>query len=89
MKNKLNLMKLLTVSILLSLFTGCATTSMYDEDLDGVKNNKDICLGTPKNVIVDKYGCSNDSDMDGVLDIYDKCKNSLFTDIVNSTGCKI
>lgn len=89
MKNKSNLIKLLTLSILLSLFSGCATASMYDEDLDGVKNNKDICLGTPKNVTVNKYGCALDTDKDGVLNIYDKCPNSLFTDIVNSTGCLV
>ncbi len=88
MKNLLNIKKLSTTLIALFLFSGCATTSMYDEDFDGVKNNKDICLGTPKNIKVNKFGCALDSDKDGVLDIYDKCPNSKFTDLVNSTGCK-
>jgi hypothetical protein len=80
-----NLLSLLIAGI---VFSGCAAT-MYDEDLDGVKNNKDICLGTPQNTKVDKYGCAGDSDFDGVLDIYDQCKNTVFTAIVDSKGCAI
>ena len=75
------------VGFLLISFGGCAAVT-YDEDLDGVKNNRDLCLGTPKNTKVDKYGCGVDSDFDGVLDIYDKCPDTKFTEQVDSTGCK-
>ena len=80
-----NILSLLIAGI---IFSGCAA-SMYDEDFDGVKNNKDVCLGTPQNTQVDKYGCAIDSDNDGVLDIYDQCKNTLFTVIVDAKGCAV
>jgi len=88
MKNIFNVTKLFSAGILLVTLSGCASI-MYDEDLDGVQNNKDVCLGTPKTAKVDKYGCALDSDKDGVLDIYDKCPHTKFNDIVNSFGCKI
>jgi len=81
-----NKFKLLISLVILISFSGCAS-SMYDEDFDGVVNNKDVCLGTPKTVKVDKYGCALDSDHDGVLDIYDRCPNTPFADMVNSIGC--
>ncbi len=52
-------------------------TSKYsvreDVDGDGVKNRKDKCPETPKNVEVDAKGCPLDTDKDGVLDYLDKC----------------
>ncbi len=82
-----NIFKISIITASLIVFSGCAAT-IYDEDLDGVQNNKDICLGTPRYSKVTKYGCALDTDNDGVLDIYDKCPNSIFTDIVDATGCK-
>ena len=70
------------------VFTGCAASS-YDEDLDGVQNRKDLCLGTPKKAKVDKYGCALDDDKDGVINLFDQCPNTPFTDLINSKGCSI
>ena len=44
-----------------------------DKDKDGVKDQYDICPGTPKKVSVDSYGCPIDSDGDGVPDYLDQC----------------
>ncbi|MEA1914739.1 MAG: thrombospondin type 3 repeat-containing protein [Campylobacterota bacterium] len=82
-------LKLIILPILgITLLSGCATSS-YDEDLDGVKNKKDLCLGTPQKAIVDKYGCALDNDKDGVIDLFDQCPNTPFIDLTNAKGCSI
>ena len=43
-----------------------------DEDHDGVRDSKDLCPGTPRNVLVDKKGCPLDSDNDGIPDYQDE-----------------
>jgi hypothetical protein len=43
-----------------------------DADGDGISDDKDRCLGTPKGVLVDSHGCPFDSDNDGVADYMDK-----------------
>lgn len=43
-----------------------------DADNDGVGDDKDRCLGTPKGVVVDGHGCPFDTDNDGVADYMDK-----------------
>ncbi len=43
-----------------------------DTDGDGVPDNHDNCLGTPKGVLVDSHGCPFDMDEDGVPDYQDK-----------------
>ncbi|HEY1038754.1 MAG TPA: hypothetical protein VGF30_05075 [Bacteroidia bacterium] len=43
-----------------------------DSDGDGVGDDKDRCLGTPKGVLVDSHGCPFDTDGDGVADYMDK-----------------
>lgn len=43
-----------------------------DADGDGVGDDKDRCLGTPKGVLVDSHGCPFDTDEDGVPDYMDK-----------------
>ena len=47
-----------------------------DTDEDGIGDDKDYCLGTPKNIPVDKHGCPFDTDKDGVADYMDKEPNS-------------
>ena len=47
--------------------------SEQDGDADGVKDDEDRCLNTPRGVQVDKYGCAEDSDNDGVPDGLDNC----------------
>jgi OOP family OmpA-OmpF porin len=56
-----------------------------DKDGDGVKDKKDKCPDTPKDVKVDANGCPLDADKDGVADYMDKCP----TDIGNAgmNGC--
>ncbi|MBC7863105.1 MAG: hypothetical protein IAF38_09030 [Bacteroidia bacterium] len=43
-----------------------------DVDGDGVADNEDRCLSTPKGVPVDNHGCPMDGDKDGVADHMDK-----------------
>ena len=42
-----------------------------DYDKDGVIDNQDDCLGTPKGAKVNKHGCPTDTDGDGVEDYMD------------------
>ncbi len=44
-----------------------------DSDADGVADDIDKCLGTPRGIEVDRYGCPKDSDGDGVADGLDDC----------------
>lgn len=46
---------------------------MPDADMDGVKDKKDLCAGTPAGVAVDENGCPLDRDKDGVADYIDQC----------------
>lgn len=57
-----------------------------DEDLDGVKDNVDACLGTPPNIKVDAKGCPLDSDNDGVPDSMDDEPNSIANAVVDERG---
>lgn len=62
-----------------------------DKDKDGVKDQYDICPGTPKKVQVDSYGCPIDSDGDGVPDYLDQCPgtpNEAYG-MVDEAGCPI
>jgi len=44
-----------------------------DNDLDGVCDDWDKCLDTPKGARIDGSGCPLDTDLDGVFDYEDKC----------------
>ncbi|MBK7141768.1 MAG: OmpA family protein [bacterium] len=44
-----------------------------DSDGDGISEDQDKCLGTPRGVEVDRSGCPRDSDGDGVADGLDDC----------------
>ncbi len=46
---------------------------MKDLDGDGVKDKRDDCPDTPKDVVVDENGCPVDADKDGVADYMDQC----------------
>ena len=60
-----------------------------DEDGDGVKDKKDLCPHTPKNVQVDANGCPADEDGDRIPDYLDKCKGTPSGKAVDSTGCML
>lgn len=62
-----------------------------DKDKDGVKDQYDLCPGTPKKVSVDSYGCPIDSDGDGVPDYLDQCPNTPAEayGLVDDAGCPI
>jgi outer membrane protein OmpA-like peptidoglycan-associated protein len=47
-----------------------------DGDLDGVADDVDRCLNTPRNVPVDRNGCPLDGDRDGVPDGLDHCPST-------------
>jgi outer membrane protein OmpA-like peptidoglycan-associated protein len=60
-----------------------------DSDNDGVSDNFDQCPYTPKNVVVDEFGCPIDTDNDGVADYLDKCSSTPAGIAVDSTGCPL
>jgi outer membrane protein OmpA-like peptidoglycan-associated protein len=60
-----------------------------DQDLDGVRDWLDKCLGTPIGARVDKNGCPLDGDVDGVFDGLDKCPDTPKGCKVDKTGCSI
>ena len=47
-----------------------------DEDGDGVPDDRDACLNTPRGLTVGADGCPLDSDGDGVFDHLDRCPNT-------------
>lgn len=57
-----------------------------DADMDGVVDLYDKCLGTPKLIAVDGFGCPIDSDKDGVPDYLDKEKNTSKMFVTDVTG---
>lgn len=61
----------------------------YDDDGDGVPNNRDKCPNTPPGVKVGPDGCPLDSDGDGVPDSYDKCPNTPAGVKVDADGCPL
>ncbi|MEW6050410.1 MAG: OmpA family protein [Candidatus Zixiibacteriota bacterium] len=50
-----------------------AQRAVGDADGDGVRDEDDTCLATPRGVIVDNHGCPVDNDRDGVPDGLDDC----------------
>lgn len=57
-----------------------------DMDKDGVKDNADMCPGTPKGAKVDAKGCPLDEDEDGVADYMDKENDTKKGSIVDAEG---
>jgi len=62
---------------------------LRDSDGDGVRDSRDRCPLTPKNVKVSPDGCALDGDMDGVKDYKDKCLDTPIGYEVNDDGCAI
>lgn len=62
-----------------------------DTDGDGVLDDTDQCLNTPKSVRVDKLGCEVkfDTDKDSVTDADDECPGTLRGIIVDDDGCEL
>ena len=56
-----------------------------DADGDGVKDKKDKCPDTPKDVKVNAMGCPLDGDKDGIVDYLDKCPMLVGTSAM--AGC--
>ena len=61
-----------------------------DRDADGVSDDRDKCLNTPRHTKVDIFGCMllEDSDKDGVSDKDDECPNTQEDATVNLSGCE-
>lgn len=66
-----------------------------DTDNDGVKDNKDLCPGTPEGITVTANGCPKpvdttpvDTDGDGVADADDDCPGTGDVE-VDSNGCPV
>lgn len=64
-----------------------AFKSNSDSDNDGIPDSYDQCPNTPKDVIVDEFGCPLDTDNDGVADYLDKCSLTPINVKVDSMGC--
>jgi outer membrane protein OmpA-like peptidoglycan-associated protein len=60
-----------------------------DTDNDGIADKKDLCLGTPAGVTVDRTGCPLDGDGDGVADYLDKCAGTVAGVKVDASGCPV
>jgi len=60
---------------------------IFDKDLDGVPDKKDLCEKTPLKAWVDSNGCPKDSDSDGVFDGLDQCQNTYKGANVSENGC--
>ncbi|MFZ5980746.1 MAG: OmpA family protein [Candidatus Zixiibacteriota bacterium] len=62
-----------------------------DSDGDGVANDGDDCLNTPRGVIVDKNGCPLDTDNDGIPDGLDDCPDTSPASVgkVDIYGCAV
>jgi len=61
----------------------------YDDDYDGVSDDRDLCLNTPAGVKVDNSGCNDTSDLDGdgVYDLQDKCPDTPKKAPADTEGC--
>ncbi|MFN6037261.1 MAG: hypothetical protein ACK452_02240 [Bacteroidota bacterium] len=66
-----------------------AEIDTWDYDEDGVPDNIDKCLSTPKGVAVDKNGCPPDADEDGVPDYKDKESNTQQGAFVDEDGVTV
>ncbi len=60
-----------------------------DYDKDGVIDNQDDCLGTPKGAKVNKHGCPTDTDGDGIEDYMDAEANTKAGAKVDGFGVTI
>ena len=60
-----------------------------DSDYDGVSDDDDICPQTPREVIVDQFGCPVDTDKDGVADYLDICSGTPANIPVDKNGCPV
>ena len=60
-----------------------------DYDLDGIRNQFDLCPDTPRGALVDKNGCPHDEDGDGVFDGLDDCPETPLAaaNSVDQQGC--
>ncbi len=56
-----------------------------DADGDGVKDKRDLCPATPREVVVDGNGCPLDTDKDSVADYLDKCPS--IPGLAEMNGC--
>jgi OOP family OmpA-OmpF porin len=73
---------------------GKKSKPVMDSDNDGVNDNIDKCLDTPKGDKVDSTGCTIkpvvlDTDKDGVADTEDMCQNTPMNTPVDKKGCPL
>jgi hypothetical protein len=66
-----------------------AHVDKMDVDEDGIPDNVDRCLSTPKGIKVDNHGCPFDSDHDGIADHLDKEPNTKKNTKVDGFGVTI
>lgn len=64
-------------------------SEQMDDDRDGVFDNQDKCMQTPRGIIVDQSGCPMDSDGDGIADYMDNCPETPQGIIIGQNGCPI
>ncbi len=71
------------------LTTPAPKPAPLDSDGDGVNNDLDQCLGTPRGAPVNRVGCPLDSDGDGVYDYQDQCPGTPSGASVDRVGCPL
>lgn len=83
-----------TVTLLCMAASGpivAAVTPVFDGDADGVPDQRDACLYSPRGIIVGPNGCSTpgDEDEDGIADVADACPLSPAGSLTDAQGCAL
>ena len=63
--------------------------TIYDDDEDGISNQKDQCPNTPAHIKVNAKGCPLDDDEDGVFNYLDQCPHTPYDVKVDTKGCEL
>lgn len=77
------------ISLGLQIPIGSPAPAVVDTDGDGVPDDRDRCPRTPRNAVVDEFGCQPDSDGDGVIDAQDQCPDTPAGVTVDARGCAL
>lgn len=84
-----------TAATLIGLALGgpadAAAMPVFDGDADGVTDERDACLYSPRGIVVGPNGCSTpgDEDEDSIPDVADACPLSPAGSITDAQGCAL
>ena len=83
----INVETLLSFADLKNIVQTIFLAPVYDSDADGINDLDDKCPKTPKDALIDQYGCSKDTDNDGIMDGLDLCPKTPERASVDLNGC--